>query len=138
MKKVAIIFVLVFTFASSSSFAFGWKTLKNDHFTIFYKSEYENQAWNYLKVLEYYRPGVEKLTGNSAYHLPIVIEAWMSTNIDLLYKSVRKEKDKKAESYDPVNNLNQLHDAYPKSCIYLSMLSFQQQWNSILPRIQGY
>lgn len=26
-------------------------------------------------------------------HIPVVIEAWMSRNIDLLYKSVRKEKD---------------------------------------------
>lgn len=67
--------------------------------------------------------------------IPIVIEAWMSKNIDLLYKSVGKKNDASAEAYDPVNNLNTLHDAYPQNCVYLSMLSFKEDWKLILPKI---
>ena len=64
--------------------------------------------------------------------ITVVVEAWMSNNIDLLYKSVGKEKDEKAEDYDPFNNLEALHKAYPGCCIYLSMLSFKQDWEGLL------
>ena len=67
-------------------------------------------------------------------NIPVVVEAWMSQNIDLLYKSVGKEKDEKAEKYDPVENLKALHRYYPESCVYLSMLSFLQDWQEILPK----
>jgi methylenetetrahydrofolate reductase (NADPH) len=77
-------------------------------------------------------PNVEQL---QALDVTIVIEAWMSTNIDLLYKSVRKENDEKAEGYNPAKNLQILHDVYPKSCIYLSMLSFKQAWKPLLPKL---
>jgi len=69
------------------------------------------------------------------FDIPIVIEAWMSKNIDLLYKSVRKKKDEGAEGYDPFENLKTLHDAYPKNCVYLSMISFKQDWKTLLPRL---
>ena len=39
------------------------------------------------------------------FDFAVVVEAWMSVNIDLLYKSVGKDKDKKAEIYDPLENL---------------------------------
>jgi methylenetetrahydrofolate reductase (NADPH) len=67
--------------------------------------------------------------------IPIIVEAWMSKNIDLLYKSVGKEKDETAENYDPIDNLKTLHEFYPGCCVYLSMLSFKQNWQDILPRI---
>ncbi len=67
--------------------------------------------------------------------IPIVIEAWMSKNIDLLYKSVRKRKDASSEVYDPAQNLKVLHDAYPHNCVYLSMLSFKQDWKHLLPKL---
>lgn len=67
-------------------------------------------------------------------NIPIVVEAWMSKNIDLLYKSVGKEKDEKAEHYDPNDNLKALHAYYPECCVYLSMLSFKQDWHQILPQ----
>jgi methylenetetrahydrofolate reductase (NADPH) len=75
-------------------------------------------------------PQVDRL---SQFDIPVVVEAWMSKNIDLLYKSVRREKDAAAAAYDPVENLKTLHEAYPGSCIYLSLLSFKQDWNEILP-----
>jgi methylenetetrahydrofolate reductase (NADPH) len=77
-------------------------------------------------------PNVDRLKNLG---IPIVIEAWMSKNIDLLYKSVGKKKDASAEAYDPVKNLNALHDAYPQNCVYLSMLSFKQDWKRILPNL---
>ncbi len=69
------------------------------------------------------------------FNIAVVVEAWMSNNIDLLYKSVGKEKDENAEKYDPVENLKALHESYPECCVYLSMLSFKQDWQKILPRL---
>lgn len=69
------------------------------------------------------------------FNIPVVIEAWMSEKVDLLLKSVRREKDERAEGYDPLKNLRILHDGYPKNCVYLSMLSFEQDWKAILPRL---
>jgi methylenetetrahydrofolate reductase (NADPH) len=67
--------------------------------------------------------------------IPVVVEAWMSKNIDLFNKSVGRQKSKQAADYDPVANLKSLHDHYPESCVYLSMLSFNQPWNEVLPRL---
>jgi len=69
------------------------------------------------------------------FNIPVIIEAWMSEKMDLLLKSVRREKDERAEGYDPLKNLRILHDAYPKNCFYLTMLSFKQDWKGILPRL---
>jgi methylenetetrahydrofolate reductase (NADPH) len=68
-------------------------------------------------------------------NITIVVEAWMSENIDLLYRSVGKKKDEKAENYDPIENLKELHTFYPECSVYLSMLSFKQDWQDILPKI---
>ena len=69
------------------------------------------------------------------FNIPVVVEAWMSKNIDLLYRSVGKDKDERAEKYDPTENLIALHASYPECCVYLSMLSFKQDWHEILPRL---
>ena len=69
------------------------------------------------------------------FNIPIVVEAWMSKNIDLLYRSVGKDKDERAEKYDPTENLKTLHASYPDCCVYLSMLSFKKDWQEILPKI---
>jgi methylenetetrahydrofolate reductase (NADPH) len=74
---------------------------------------------------------VDKLKDLNVY---VVVESWMSNNIDLLFKSVGKNKEEKAEKYDPVENLKALHEFYPQSCVYLSMLSFKQDWHQILPQ----
>lgn len=71
------------------------------------------------------------------YDIPIVIEAWMSENIDLLYKSVKKKKDESASAYNPAENLKVLHSAYPESCMYLSLLSFTESWKELLPNYQS-
>jgi methylenetetrahydrofolate reductase (NADPH) len=69
------------------------------------------------------------------FNIAVVVEAWMSDNIDLLYKSVGKDKDEKAEQYDYLENLKALHESYPDCCVYLSMLSFKKDWQEILPRL---
>lgn len=51
-----------------------WRTLNTEHFTVFYPAGYEAAAWDALETLEHYRPFVEGLVGNTAYHLPVVIE----------------------------------------------------------------
>ena len=71
------------------------------------------------------------------FEVEVVVEAWMSPNIDLLYKSVGKEKDPNAEKYDPVKNLQTLHEYYPSSSVYLSMLGFKQHWQEILPGLSA-
>ena len=68
-------------------------------------------------------------------NIAVVVEAWMSKNIDLLYRSVGKDKDERAEKYDPTENLKALHEAYPECCVYLSMLSFKEDWQEFLPRL---
>lgn len=69
--------------------------------------------------------------------IPVVVEAWMSKNIDLFNKSVGRQNIDRAEDYDPAANLKSLHDHYPESCVYLSMLSFKQPWNQVLPRLSS-
>jgi hypothetical protein len=54
---------------------------------------------------------------------------------EIACRSVGKKKDKKAENYDPIENLKALHTFYPECSVYLSMLSFKQDWQNILPRI---
>ena len=77
-------------------------------------------------------PSVDSLED---FDIPVVIEAWMSAKVDLLLKSVRSKKDERTKGYDPLKNLQTLHQVYPKNCVYLSMLSFKEDWQSILPRL---
>jgi hypothetical protein len=72
--RKAVIFLSLAIFISFNSFAFSWETMKTNHFTVFYKQGYEDQAKKFLQTLEYYRPKAEKLTGNSKYHTPIIVE----------------------------------------------------------------
>jgi methylenetetrahydrofolate reductase (NADPH) len=79
-------------------------------------------------------PNVDALFG---YRIPVVIEAWMSKNVELLFRSVRKTGDERAMEYDPISNLQTLHEAYPDSRIYLSMLGFRKRWRPILPFLRS-
>jgi len=73
--------------------------------------------------------------GLLSLNIPVVVEAWMSTNIELFNKSVGRKSSGQADDYDPVANLNALHTHYPESCVYLSMLSFKQPWEELLPHV---
>ena len=76
--------------------------------------------------------GVDELV---SLDIPVVVEAWMSTNIALFNKSVGRKNSEREDDYDPVANLKSLHTHYPESCVYLSMLSFGQPWSRTLPRL---
>jgi methylenetetrahydrofolate reductase (NADPH) len=65
----------------------------------------------------------------------VVVEAWMSQNIELLYKSVGKADSTEEKGFNPAESLRSLHSHYPDCCVYLSMLSFKQQWKTLLPRM---
>jgi len=77
----------------------------------------------------------ENVDSLRSLNIDFVVEAWMSNNIDLLYRSVGIEKDKKTKTYDPIENLKALHESYPECCVYLSMLSFKEEWQNILPKL---
>jgi methylenetetrahydrofolate reductase (NADPH) len=70
-----------------------------------------------------------------SFDIPVVVEAWMSKNIGLFLKSIRSPDEKLVKSFDPLGNLGSLHEAYPESCVYLSMLAFKQSWRSVLPKL---
>jgi len=95
--------------------------------------KYSHQISCKIQVLCLIVPILSNCCHRKDFDIAVVIEAWMSNNIDLLYKSVGKEKDEKAEKYDPLENLKALHAFYPERCIYLSMLSFKQDWQETLP-----
>lgn len=67
--------------------------------------------------------------------IPVIVEAWMSENIELLYKSVGRDVDEETVKYDPLDNLKELHEAYPESCIYLALLNFSSNWQNELPAL---
>jgi methylenetetrahydrofolate reductase (NADPH) len=79
-------------------------------------------------------PNVDRII--AAFDVPVVIEAWMSKNVELLFKSIRKEKKERESDFDPIKNLALLHEMYPTNCVYLSMLGFKQDWMAILPRLK--
>jgi methylenetetrahydrofolate reductase (NADPH) len=70
-----------------------------------------------------------------SFNIPVVVEAWMSKNVDLFLKSIRSPNQNLEKGFDPLSNLQMLHKAYPRSCIYLSMLGFKQSWKAVLPKL---
>lgn len=68
-------------------------------------------------------------------NIPLILEAWMSPRIDLFLKSVKGPVERDLDGYDPVQNLKILHEAYPCSSVYLSMVHSHSDWSAILPRL---
>ncbi|MBT8330303.1 MAG: hypothetical protein HKP52_04850 [Desulfofustis sp.] len=75
-----------------------------------------------------------RLNQLTARDIPLVVEAWMSNNIELFSQSVGDDTLSIAD-YDPIDNLNLLHDSFPDSCIYLSMLNFNEKFEELLPAL---
>ena len=67
--------------------------------------------------------------------IPLIIEAWMSPRIDFFLKSVKGSVEGNLNGYDPVQNLRILHESYPGSCVYLSMVHSHSDWSAKLPRL---
>lgn len=51
-----------------------WQSVSNQHFRIYYHKGWDGEAINAIQTLEHYRPRVERLTGGSKLHVPIMIE----------------------------------------------------------------
>ena len=60
--------------------------------------------------------------------IPVIVEAWMSKNINLLSQAVGYEIGMN-EEYDPIANLKLLHKLYPGCGFYLSLLGFKTQYD---------
>lgn len=68
--------------------------------------------------------------------IPLVVEAWMSNNIDLFSHSVGDDT-LEVGGYDPAANLQLLHESFPGSCVYLSMLNLKERFVDILPALSA-
>ena len=75
-----------------------------------------------------------RITRLHTYGIPVVVEAWMSDNIELFARSVGDES-LDISDYDPMANLEQLHRSFPGSCMYLSMLNFNEKFELLLPAL---
>lgn len=51
-----------------------WQSVANQHFRIFFKDGWEDEALKVLKTLEHYRPQMERMTGNTLGRIPFTIE----------------------------------------------------------------
>ncbi len=76
----------------------------------------------------------ERLDQLKARKTPLVVEAWMSDNIELFSQSVGDDT-LEVSDYDPNANLQLLHERFPKSCVYLSMLNFNENFEQTLPAL---
>lgn len=77
MKKAGLIIMIAVGLLLLPTVCLGgtkWQALKTESFTVFYPSGLEEVAREVLLTLEFYRPEVEKITGNRHQHLPIVID----------------------------------------------------------------
>jgi methylenetetrahydrofolate reductase (NADPH) len=74
-------------------------------------------------------PVVDKLLKKYP-EVPTIVEAWMSKKINLLSEAVGYEIQG-AESFDPIETLQNLHRNYPSCGIYLSLLGFKTQYHLI-------
>jgi methylenetetrahydrofolate reductase (NADPH) len=78
-------------------------------------------------------PSLERARGLGVRLVP---EAWMSHNIDLVYRSVKKTPPEQEENFDPDARLKMIHREFPDSPVYVSMLRLQGNWRARLPRMQ--
>ncbi|MFA5033684.1 MAG: hypothetical protein WC614_11785 [bacterium] len=82
LKKLQLSLFGIFITATAGCFIFtsplfgrtNWETIKTGNFTIIYKNGYKDYAFEILKTLEFYRPKIQRLTGNYGTNTPIVIE----------------------------------------------------------------
>jgi methylenetetrahydrofolate reductase (NADPH) len=68
--------------------------------------------------------------------LPVILGAWMSDNIELLYQCLGTQAAAPPSAYAGDENLKLLHAQYPHRGFYLSLLSFARDWNEILPGLK--
>jgi methylenetetrahydrofolate reductase (NADPH) len=80
--------------------------------------------------------GQDSLAPIASAGLPIFKGAWMSDNVDLLTRCLGGPEQALPGAYNGGRNLRLLHAQYPHQGLYLSLLSFAQDWNSLLPNLK--
>jgi methylenetetrahydrofolate reductase (NADPH) len=75
----------------------------------------------------------ERLDGLEPFHLPVILDAWMSKKLHLLSECVGHEIPE-GTPYDPMENLRELRRNYPDYGLYLAILGFKTQY-PFLPEI---
>lgn len=73
MQKTYLILLCLILLAPLSLNA-AWKTMSTEHFMVYYRSGMEPEAYHALRVMEYYRPRLERLTGNTSSRTAIKLE----------------------------------------------------------------
>lgn len=68
-----------------------------------------------------------RIDGLASFKLPIIIDAWMSKKIHLLSECVGYSIPEDTP-YDPLDNLKQLQQNYPRCGLYLALLGFKTQY----------
>ena len=74
-----------------------------------------------------------RLAGLEPFHLPVILDAWMSKKLHLLSECVGHEIPE-GTPYDPMENLKELRRNYPNYGLYLAILGFKTQY-PLLPEI---
>ncbi|MFP4466984.1 MAG: hypothetical protein ACLFP1_08035 [Candidatus Goldiibacteriota bacterium] len=76
--KGMLLYWLVFLFfgiPGAAAAFWEWRSIKTEKFTVYYKKEYENRAIELLSRLEFYAGTAEKICGNTAGNIPVVLES---------------------------------------------------------------
>lgn len=69
----------------------------------------------------------DRLDALKKYHVPVIVDAWMSKKLHLLSECVGYEIPEDTP-YDPVENLMTLQANYPNYGLYLALLGFKTQY----------
>ncbi|MDD2544586.1 MAG: hypothetical protein PHC57_09185 [Candidatus Cloacimonetes bacterium] len=72
--KVQAITIALILLLLPLSLAAGWKTLSTDSFMIYHRSGMEDEALHALRVMEYYRNRLERISGNTHPRVAIKLE----------------------------------------------------------------
>ncbi len=73
-KKWLILTVIILSVPAIMFAWADWQSVSNQHFKIYFKKGWDEEARQAMKTMEYYRPGLEKLTGGNQQQIPITIE----------------------------------------------------------------
>ncbi len=71
----------------------------------------------------------------SEYGLPVWIGAWMSKRIDIFYQCIGRDPGAGSMAFEPYKTLKRIRTIYPAFGLYLSMISFKQEWCSLLREV---
>lgn len=66
----------------------------------------------------------------------VIVESWMSTDVDIFYKRAGRVVLGGSAAYDPMGNLEELHREYQDTPIFLGKLDLMSKWRETLPALR--